>query len=53
VAVHGGIVTLTGHPESIVDQGKVAAAIDVIWNLDGVVDILDHITSPQLASRPT
>jgi CBS domain-containing protein len=53
VAVHSGIVTLTGHPESIVDQGKVAAAIDVIWNLDGVVDILDHTTSAQLASRPT
>jgi len=53
VAVHGGIVTLTGHPESVVDQGHIAVAVDLIWNLDGVVDILDHITTPQLASRPT
>jgi len=53
VAVHGGIVTLTGRPESVVEQRQVASAIDFIWNLDGVVDILDHIITPQLASRPT
>lgn len=48
VAVHGGIVTLTGKPESVMAHTQVATAIDLIWNLDGVVDILDHITSPQL-----
>jgi CBS domain-containing protein len=45
VAVQGGIVTLTGEPEA--DQrGKVAAAIDVAWDVDGVVDIIDHVASP-------
>ena len=49
VAVHGGIVTLTGRPDAALPHGQVAAAIDLIWTLDGVVDILDHITHPQPA----
>jgi CBS domain-containing protein len=49
VAVHCGIVTLTGRPDSGLAHSQVVAAINLIWNLDGVVDILDHITSPQPA----
>jgi len=45
VAVQGGIVTLTGEPELDL-RSKVAAAIDVAWDLDGVVDIIDHVASP-------
>jgi CBS domain-containing protein len=48
VTVHGGIVTLMGQPEVTLPHGQVAGAIDLIWSLDGVVDVLDHITSPQL-----
>jgi len=49
VAVHGGIVTLTGRPDAVVPHAQVANAIDLIWTLDGVVDVLDHITTPQPA----
>lgn len=49
VAVHGGIVTMTGQLDAAPPHGKVAAAIELIWALDGVVDVLDHITSPQMA----
>jgi CBS domain-containing protein len=47
VAVHGGMVTLTGRPDAAPARGQVAAAIELIWNLDGVVDVLDHLSSPQ------
>ncbi len=46
--VHCGIVTLTGQPERQL-RSQIAAAIDLIWTLDGVVDILDHMASPQPA----
>jgi len=48
VDVRSGIVTLTGQagPEL---RNQVAAAIDAAWDLDGVVDIIDHLGSPQPA----
>ncbi|HTX85863.1 MAG TPA: CBS domain-containing protein [Streptosporangiaceae bacterium] len=49
VAVHGGIVTMTGQPDAALPHSQVATAIELIWTLDGVVDVLDHITSPQPA----
>jgi CBS domain-containing protein len=49
VAVHGGIVTMTGQPDTALPHGPVAAAVELIWTLDGVVDVLDHITAPQPA----
>jgi CBS domain-containing protein len=49
VALHGGIVTLTGQPDAVLPHGQVATAIDLIWDLDGVVDVLDHATSHQMA----
>jgi CBS domain-containing protein len=49
VAVHGGIVTLTGQSDAVLPRGQVPTAIELIWTLDGVVDVLDHITTPQMA----
>lgn len=49
VALHGGIVTLTGQPDAALPHGQVATAIELIWDLDGVVDVLDHTTSHQMA----
>jgi CBS-domain-containing membrane protein len=46
VEVQCGIVTLTGQPEAEL-RNQVAAAIDVAWDLDGVLDIIDHVVSPQ------
>ena len=48
VEVNCGIVTLTGKPEADL-RNQVAAAIDAAWDIDGVLDIIDHVVSPQLA----
>lgn len=48
VEVHCGIVTLTGQPEAEL-RNQVAAAIDLAWDIDGVLDIIDHVASPQPA----
>jgi CBS-domain-containing membrane protein len=48
VEVNCGIVTLTGQPEAEL-RNQVAAAIDLAWDIDGVVDIIDHVVSPQPA----
>jgi CBS-domain-containing membrane protein len=48
VDVHSGIVTLTGQPEPELRK-QVAAAIDAAWDIDGVVDIIDHLATPQPA----
>ena len=48
VEVHSGIVTLTGQPEADL-RNQVAAAIDAAWDIDGVLDIIDHVASPQPA----
>lgn len=49
VAVRGGIVTLTGQPMAEARHGALAAAIDLAWDIDGVVDIIDHTATPQPA----
>ncbi|MFY9887638.1 MAG: CBS domain-containing protein [Streptosporangiaceae bacterium] len=41
VAAHGGIVSLTGHPAG--PPEAVARAIELTWEIDGVVDILNHL----------
>lgn len=48
VEVHGGIVTLSGQPEAAL-HSEMATAIDLAWDIDGVVDIIDHVASPQPA----
>jgi len=48
VEVQCGIVTLTGQHEAEL-RNQVAAAVDVAWDIDGVLDIIDHVASPQPA----
>jgi CBS domain-containing protein len=48
VEVHCGIVRLTGQPEPEL-RNQVTAAIDAAWDIDGVLDIIDHAASPQPA----
>jgi CBS-domain-containing membrane protein len=48
VEVHCGIVTLTGQPEPEL-RNQLATAIDAAWDIDGVLDIIDHVASPQPA----
>jgi CBS domain-containing protein len=40
--VRGGIVTLTGQPDGAVPHGQLAESLDLAWDIDGVVDIIDH-----------
>jgi CBS domain-containing protein len=41
-AVRGGIVTLTGRLDAAAPRARVTEAIDIAWDIDGVVDIIDH-----------
>jgi CBS domain-containing protein len=47
VAAHGGIVTLAGEADTPAIRDAIAAAIPLAWDLDGVVDILNHVTTMQ------
>ena len=49
VAVHGGIVTLKGEPSAAPVRRSLQTAIDFIWDIDGVVDVIDHISISQPA----
>ena len=45
VAVHNGVVTLTGEPELAADNDLVQIAVRLTRDVDGVVEVLDK-TSP-------
>lgn len=40
--VRGGIVTLTGELDGAAPHARVAEAIDLAWDIDGVIDVIDH-----------
>ncbi len=41
-SVRGGIVTLAGQLDATASRARVAETIDLAWDIDGVVDIIDH-----------
>jgi CBS domain-containing protein len=41
--VRDGVVILTGHPESPEDRELIPAAIRLIWNVDGVIDVSNRL----------
>jgi CBS domain-containing protein len=43
-SVRGGIVTLSGQLDANASRARVAEAIDLAWDVDGVIDIIDHTT---------
>jgi CBS domain-containing protein len=43
VAVHGGVVTLTGEPVLDGQQDLLPVALRLTWDIDGVVDVVDKI----------
>lgn len=49
VAANGGIVTLSGQIGSPSRHNSLTRAIVIAWELDGVVDIINHVTAPQFA----
>ena len=56
VAVHGGVVTLLGQPGSQDHHDLIPVAVRLIWDIDGVIDVVDKISPdasrPQDATRP-
>jgi CBS domain-containing protein len=49
VVVHDGVVTLTGGPELTADAELIKAALRPIWDVDGVVDVVNKV-GPATAS---
>jgi CBS domain-containing protein len=45
VAVHGGIVTLSGQPGSQDQHDLIPVAVRLIWDVDGVVDVVDKLST--------
>jgi CBS domain-containing protein len=43
VAVRGGVVTLTGTPEPPDQRDLIPVAIRLIWDIDGVVDVVNRL----------
>jgi CBS domain-containing protein len=41
--VRDGVVILTGHPEAPQDRELIAVAIRLIWDVDGVIDVLNRL----------
>ena len=49
VSVKAGMVTLTAAPDAPLPAAEIASAKELIWDIDGVVDVLSHLASPQPA----
>jgi len=45
VAVHGGVVTLHGQPGQQDHHDLIPVAIRLIWDIDGVVDVVDKVSA--------
>jgi CBS domain-containing protein len=41
-SVRGGILTLAGQLDATASRARVAEAIDLAWDIDGVIDVIDH-----------
>ena len=54
IAVHGGVVTLLGQTGSQDDHDLIPVAVRLIWDIDGVVDVVDKTSAEAVpASRAT
>jgi CBS domain-containing protein len=51
VAVHNGVVTLTGEPELSADGDLIQVAVRLAIEVDGVVDVINKV-GPAVASAP-
>jgi CBS domain-containing protein len=45
VAVHGGVVTLSGQPASQDQHDLIPVAVRLIWDIDGVIDVVDKLST--------
>jgi len=51
VKVHEGVVVLTGKPETAERHDLVPVAVRLIWDIDGVVDVVEKLDTPASASK--
>jgi CBS domain-containing protein len=52
VAVHNGVVTLTGEPELSADSGLIQVAVRLATEVDGVVDVIDKVGPAAASTAP-
>ena len=52
VAVHGGVVTLAGQPVPEDQRDLIPVAVRLIWDIDGVVDVVDQLSTAAPAPPP-
>jgi CBS domain-containing protein len=45
VHVHSGVVTLSAKPGLEVERDLIPVAVRLIWDIDGVVDVVDHLAA--------
>jgi CBS-domain-containing membrane protein len=45
VSVHGGVVTLAGQPVPEDQRDLISVAVRLIWDIDGVVDVVDQFSA--------
>jgi CBS domain-containing protein len=50
VRVRGGVVSLTGQPASTEQHDLIAVALRLIWDIDGVVDVVDKVNAAAVSS---
>ncbi len=50
VVVHGGVVTLKGQPEPEDQSDLIPVAVRLIWDIDGVVDVVNKLSTAAPAS---
>lgn len=53
VSVRGGVVILTGQPETVDQRDLIPVAIRLIWDIDGVVDVINRLGTPPNAGTAT
>lgn len=41
-SVRSGILTLAGQLDALASRARVAEAMDLAWDIDGVIDVIDH-----------
>jgi CBS-domain-containing membrane protein len=51
VGVHDGVVVLTGQPGAADLHELIPVAVRLIWDIDGVVDVVENLATPSPASQ--
>lgn len=52
VAVHNGLVTLTGHPTATGERDLLPLAVRLAWDVEGVVDVTDRVRENRAGTAP-